>query len=195
MPPELVELGRGSERSTARRPPAAWGWSCRRGSGPVRRRAGSARWSSSRSRRPRGTRGDRRRRAPRPAADGRCCGRSWRGRSSHGPWRRRRAPTARRSGASRPAAWSRPARSSADGGTRSPGVGAVRGGVEPHRRTAICAGRDRLVARCSHAARPADVPSAPRRDRLGQDGGLPRGGAGGARHGAGARSCSSRRSR
>ena len=56
------------------------------------------------------------------------------------------------------------------------------------------AGRDRLVPR-SAARRGQPAIPAPRRDGLGQDRGLPRGGAGGARSGGGGRSCSSRRSR
>ena len=174
----------GSARSTARRPPGAWAWSCRPGSAPGPRRDGSGRWSSSRwRRRPRGSR-----RCPAErgsvCASGPCCAR-W---SPARRLARRLAATAGSDRATLRRLESRGLVTTREVERRrrhdSPGVGAVREGVELTRRSAggaalsgLCLARE---GRCG-----GRLLSAPRGDRLGQDGGLPRGAPGGAGAGEG----------
>jgi hypothetical protein len=155
VPPELVELGRWVGRSTARRPPAALGLVLPPGSGTgaeARRvrplveleveatEEGLAAISG-------GERLGLRQR--------RYSGRSWRGRSSHGPWRRRPA----RTGDAQAPRDSRPGH---DPRGRAPTAACgSRGGRSsrrrrPHAPTAICVAARSSRPSLSHAARPAD---------------------------------------
>ena len=190
MPPELVELGlwvgRGvllDPRARPRPRPAAGGRDG--GRGAPRPAAGRARGA----RRPR--RGSRRSPAGERlglAPAGRAAGARGGARRGARSWLRAPDRTGRRCGGSRPAGWFATREVERRRRHDSPAVGAVREGVEltADQRRAALGARSSASLRGRAAEPSARVLPAPRRDRLGEDRGLPGGRARGARAGRGA---------